>query len=229
MVLIEEQASKEPGELARLVADTGITVWYSAPSILSLLAQYGQLDARDYSALRLVLFAGEVFPVAHLRALTRLWPHPRYFNLYGPTETNVCTFYEVPLPIAEDRTEPMPIGTRLRAARGVVIDSDGRPVAAGEAGELCIRGPNVTRGYWNLPEQSAQVLRDGRRAVGLLPHRRPRARGAGRQLALPRPPRPDDQEARLPGRARRDRGLPLPPPGGPRGGSRRAARRGGRA
>ena len=46
--------------------------WYSAPSILSLLAQYGNLPRYDYAELRMVLFAGEVFPVKHLRTLKQL-------------------------------------------------------------------------------------------------------------------------------------------------------------
>ena len=58
--------------------------------------QFGKLEKYDYSSLRLVLFAGEVFPIKYLRLLKSLLPHPRYLNLYGPTETNVCTWYEVP-------------------------------------------------------------------------------------------------------------------------------------
>jgi amino acid adenylation domain-containing protein len=158
VTLFDEQVTKNPAELARLIAETGITVWYSAPSILSLLAQHGKLDERDFSSLRAVLFAGEVFPIVHLRALTKLWPHPRYHNLYGPTETNVCTACEVALPIPGDRTTPMPIGPVCPHLEGVVVDEAGKPVPKGDPGELLIRGGNVTRGYWNLPEQTAKAF-----------------------------------------------------------------------
>jgi amino acid adenylation domain-containing protein len=153
LVLIGEELGKQPLELAQLISDLQITIWYSAPSILSLIAQYGKLESRSYPSLRLVLFAGEVFPIAHLRSLVKQWPNPRYFNLYGPTETNVCTYYEVPTPIPEDRTEPMPIGKICSHLEGVVIDTDGQEVRKGTEGELSIRGEGVTRGYWNLPEQ----------------------------------------------------------------------------
>ncbi len=155
LVLVAEDAGKDPLRLAPLIAEQRVSVWYSAPSILSLLAQYGSLSSHDYSALRLVLFAGEVFPVKHLRTLTRLWPHPRYFNLYGPTETNVCTFYEVPLPIPEERTAPFPIGRVCSHLRGKVVDGEGREVQQGEEGELCISGRGVMQGYWALPERTA--------------------------------------------------------------------------
>jgi len=160
LVLISEKAGKEPVGLAPLIADKGITIWYSAPTTLALLAQYGHLDRYDYSALRHVLFAGEVFPIKHLRNLMEQLPAPRYFNLYGPTETNVCTAYEVLGKVPDERTRPYPIGTTCPPLISRVADDDGRPVTVGVEGELLIRGPGVTRGYWNLPEITAGAFHD---------------------------------------------------------------------
>ena len=158
LILIGEELGKDPLNLAPLIAEKRITVWYSTPSILSLLAQYGKLPRYDYSALRFVFFAGEVFPVPQLRALKHLLPHPRYFNLYGPTETNVCTYYEVPREIPADRTEPFPIGKTCEHLECLVIDQDGSEVPRGEEGELVVWGPGVMVGYWNLPEQNAAAF-----------------------------------------------------------------------
>jgi amino acid adenylation domain-containing protein len=158
LVLVNEEAGKDANRLAPLIAQHRITVWYSAPSILALLAQYGKLETRDLSACRLILFAGEVFPVKHLRLLKELIPHPRYFNLYGPTETNVCTYYEIPAEIDPDRTQPYPIGKVCSHLESLVIDEDGRPVSPGAEGELLIRGSAVTQGYWNLPENNARAF-----------------------------------------------------------------------
>jgi acyl-coenzyme A synthetase/AMP-(fatty) acid ligase len=105
-----------------------------------------------------VLFAGEVFAVKHLRTLTAQLPKPRYFNLYGPTETNVCTFYEVKLPVPEDRTVPYPIGETCSHLRCKVVDAEGREVSRGEEGELCVTGRGVMQGYWALAEQSAKAF-----------------------------------------------------------------------
>jgi len=158
LILIGEELGKDPARLAPLIAEKRISVWYSAPSILSLLAQFGKLDSYDCSALRMVFFAGEVFPIKHLRALKALWPAPRYFNLYGPTETNVCTYYEIPAAIPEDRTQPYPIGKVCSHLRARVVDEEGRDVAPGREGELCIAGPGVMRGYWNLPDRTANAF-----------------------------------------------------------------------
>ena len=165
LVLVPEGVGKEPQGLAALIAAEGITVWYSAPSTLSLLAQFGKLAEHDFSRLRLILFAGEVFPVVHLRSLKRQLPRLRYFNLYGPTETNVCTYYEIPAgDIPDDRVEPYPIGWTCRNLRSKVVDPDGRALPPGVEGELCIAGPHVMQGYWNLPEQTAHGFLPGARA-----------------------------------------------------------------
>ena len=157
LVLIGEDLGKDPHKLAEEISSQRITVWYSTPSILSLLAQYGRLDRYDYSSLRIVHFAGEVFPIPQFRALYSFWPNPRYFNLYGPTETNVCTYFEVK-GLEPDRTEPFPIGRLCEHYRGRVLDAAGNEVARGEEGELLCAGPGVMSGYWNLPEQNARAF-----------------------------------------------------------------------
>ena len=155
LVLIGEELGKDPQNLARFIAESGITVWYSAPSILTLLVQRGGLDQHDFARLRIVLFAGEVFPVPHLRALQSKWPQAAYFNLYGPTETNVCTYHPIPAVVPAERIDPYPIGKVCAHLRGLIVDADGREIDAASEGELCIAGPAVMRGYWNDPEQTA--------------------------------------------------------------------------
>jgi amino acid adenylation domain-containing protein len=158
LVLVPEATGKEPLALADLIAGEKLTVWYSTPSILSLLLQYGKLEGRDFSSLRLMLFAGEVFPMVHLRALRQRIPAPRYFNLFGPTETNVCTYYELPSPEADDRDKPYPIGIVCEHYNHMIADAVGREAEKGEEGELLIQGDGVMQGYWNLPEQNSKVF-----------------------------------------------------------------------
>jgi amino acid adenylation domain-containing protein len=164
VALIGEELGKDPQKLAQLVAAERLTVWYSTPSILNMLVQYGHLDRYDLEALRLVLFAGEVFPLPQFRALRALLPHPAYHNLYGPTETNVCTAYEVPAVVPADRVEPFPIGWPCEHYRSRVVDPEGNDVARGTEGELLVSGVGVMSGYWNLPERNAAAFlvdRDG--------------------------------------------------------------------
>jgi acyl-coenzyme A synthetase/AMP-(fatty) acid ligase len=162
--VISEELGKSPEELAAFIAANQLTVWYSTPSILGLLTQFGNLHGRDCRSLRLVLFAGEVFPVKHLREVTRQWPWADYYNLYGPTETNVCTFARIPLPVPDERTLAYPIGIPCAHCETRVLDETGAEVQPGEDGLLYVAGPSVFLGYWNRPEQNASVFleRDGR-------------------------------------------------------------------
>jgi amino acid adenylation domain-containing protein len=153
--LVPEGLSVFPVQLSSFIQDQRITVWYSVPMVLSLLQSRGKLEERDLSALRLVLFAGEVFPIKHLRALMQKLPHPRYANLYGPTETNVCAYYEVE-PIAPERSAPIPIGKACANTDLVAIDADGRKITGpGKEGLLYARGSIVMQGYYGRPEESA--------------------------------------------------------------------------
>jgi len=157
LVLLPEALGKQPVKLAEVIDSEKITIWYSTPSILRLLVDF-QDPKNDHSSLRIVFFAGEVFPVKHLRALMAMWPQPAYYNLYGPTETNVCTYYEVPANFPEDRTEPFPIGIDCSGDVGKVVDTDHNEVPRGEEGELIVKGGSVMRGYWNLPERNADAF-----------------------------------------------------------------------
>lgn len=165
VVLIGTDAGKQPETLARVIAERGITVWYSTPSILRMLLDYGKLDALDCSALRIVNFAGEVFPIKHLRALIERWPQAQYFNLYGPTETNVCTFYQAPVPLPDGVVAPLPIGRACSGDETRILDENDAVVPKGGEGELVVTGGSVMLGYWNLPERNAIAFlkQDGKR------------------------------------------------------------------
>ncbi len=163
LFIVSEELGRNPVELARFIATNRLTIWYSTPSILTLLLQHGNLAALDCSALRLVLFAGEVFPIKHLRQLQRGWPHPLYYNLYGPTETNVCTFAKIPARIDPNRQTPFPIGFACSHCAALVLDDQLQDVPAGDEGLLYISGPSVFGGYWNRPTENAAAFmeRDG--------------------------------------------------------------------
>jgi amino acid adenylation domain-containing protein len=157
--LVSEDVAKSPKALAAFIAERQITVWSSTPSALIMLLQFGNLDARSGSSIRVVSFGGEVFPVKHLRELQRRWPSAVYYNMYGPTETTTgCTFARIPAVIPDDRELPYPIGFPCSHCRALVLDADGREVADGEEGLLHISGPSIFAGYWNRPDETAAVF-----------------------------------------------------------------------
>ncbi|MEV4560813.1 AMP-binding protein [Kitasatospora sp. NPDC049285] len=140
-----------PGRaLVDLVHRHRLTVWYSVPSALVLMIEYGGLLTRGRLPLRAVVFAGEVFPIGPLRALQNHQPDLELLNFYGPTETNVCAYHRV-TPLPADRTTPVPIGTACCGNRIRAVRPDGREAAVGEEGELLVDGPTVMAGYHGRP------------------------------------------------------------------------------
>jgi amino acid adenylation domain-containing protein len=154
-----------PAATAKQWSEQKLTVWYATPSTLVLMLTRGGLASLDLSALRLLLFAGEVFPNKYLRSLMQLAPQVRFANLYGPTETNVCTWYEVSSP--PEGNTPIPIGQACSNCELYILDEECKPVAEGQAGELWVSGSTVMQGYWGRPERTSQSLKQIEMRPGL--------------------------------------------------------------
>jgi amino acid adenylation domain-containing protein len=145
--IVPEQHAYVPRALVDFVVRERITVFYAVPSALILMVDRGDLLEQEDLRLRTVVFAGEPYPVKQLRRLRHGLPNVRMFNWYGPTETNVCTGYEVTA-IEPDRTAPVPIGRAASGDRVWAVRDDGAVAGVGEEGELLVSGPTVATGYW---------------------------------------------------------------------------------
>lgn len=147
LLFLEPDDIKNPMLLAKKIADEQITVMYATPTVLMLLLRYGKLHKYDFSKLRYVFFAGEVFPIEQLKQLKRIWSHVQFGNWYGPTETNVCTYFEVP-EIIENQEVPFPIGKECLSQTTKIATN----------GELLVTGSLVTPGYWNNPQKNQSAF-----------------------------------------------------------------------
>ena len=146
-VILPENIVWMPRFLVQALRELRISCWYSVPSILSGMVQDGHLAEHRYPDLRLVLFAGEVFPAPGISRLQTALPHTVLANLYGPTETNVVTWAYVP--DGFDGTSPIPIGHACPYAR-VMLDES--------TGELLAGGDSLMAGYWNNAEETERVF-----------------------------------------------------------------------
>jgi L-proline---[L-prolyl-carrier protein] ligase len=166
--LIPADMSFTPDLLVGYLLRHKITVWYSVPSALILMMRDGgMLDVpKETFYLRALLYAGEPFPVKYLRLL-RNHLAVRMLNLYGPTETNVCAFYEV-TSIPADQVQSVPIGRACSGDLIWAVRADGTLAGPGQEGELVVSGPTVMLGYWGQPRQDGRPYRTGDR-VAFLP------------------------------------------------------------
>lgn len=157
MVPVPEKHKIFPYQMAKYIADERITTWYSVPSALIMMQLRGKLREHDLSALRHVIFAGEVMPKPALQAIAAELPPVTLTNLYGPTETNVCTYHAcTAADLADDG--PVPIGKPISDTRVWIVDDAMRPVPTGDAGELLVAGPTVTTGYFGDLVKTAERL-----------------------------------------------------------------------
>ena len=157
-VLVPDVLLRFPANVSELLERERVTTWYSVPTILRQLLLRGALDQRDLSSLRWVLFGGEVFPPAALRALMAQLPHARFSNVYGPAEVNQCMFHHLDGPPPDDGN--IPIGrawddteVRIVTPEGTVLDGAGR-------GELQIRTSTAMVGYWGRPDLDERAFVD---------------------------------------------------------------------
>lgn len=143
---------------ARFIAEQGITVWYSVPTLLARMAASQDSKPVDLTSLRAVIFAGEVFPKPRLVNFRGHVPRPRLWNWYGPTETNVCMTHEV-TPADLDDEGPLPIGVPCPFSQVFLRDpEDGQ-------GELLVAGGSLMEGYWRdgRIDDSVFASHEGRR------------------------------------------------------------------
>lgn len=166
VALVPENVSYSARQLVEFICANEISIWYSVPSALILMMDSGgMLDVQNLPT-RVIIFAGEVFPIKYVRMLRECWPKIRLLNFYGPTETNVCTFYEV-RDIPEDQTKPVPIGRACSGDSVRAVRTDRSLVVPGEPGELLVEGPTVMLGYWGRPPQGPEPYATGDNVVQL--------------------------------------------------------------
>jgi amino acid adenylation domain-containing protein len=140
---------RDPGELARVLGEHGITVLQLVPSLLLALLDEPALDGAR--ALRRVYCGGETLTSELTeRCLARL--PVELVNLYGPTEATIdATWWR-----CEGGEATIPIGRPITGMRAWVLDASGQPVPPGVAGELHLGGVGLARGYLNRPELTAE-------------------------------------------------------------------------
>ena len=111
---------------------------------------------RPLASLRTVVFAGEVYPCHNFARSARVAPEAALWNLYGPTETNVCTYYKVEQLPQDDQT--IPIGRACSNTDVFAVAANGEQQRSARRVELYVRGATVMKGYWGQPAKSAEVL-----------------------------------------------------------------------
>jgi L-proline---[L-prolyl-carrier protein] ligase len=159
--LLSDQEAMFPDRITRLMEREQTTVWKSTSTALRLLTEKGHIEGGRLSALRRVEFVGEPLSMTVLRRAMAALPQALFLHRFGATESYRIAQYPVPRPLPEDMTA-LPLGRPNPTYQLSLCDEDGREVAAGERGEICVFGAPVMLGYWNDGELTAAKRLDGR-------------------------------------------------------------------
>ncbi len=155
--ILPEEIANNPRAIAQWLHDNKISIMYSVPSVWINLLNYTTIDRNNYSALNKILFAGEVFPYNYLKMLMTKLPDKTYYNLYGPTETNVCTCYQI-INFKELNNKSIPIGQACDKTEVIALNCENKPLCINEEGELLVTGPIVTKGYYLDEERTKNAF-----------------------------------------------------------------------
>ncbi len=157
LVQMSEPHLRFPASFTERAAEQRTTMWYGVTFLLQQILERGALAERDWRHLRMVMFAGEVFPAAALRALMSALPHALFVNVYGPAEVNASNTWDLTHPPDDD--EAIPIGPGLADAQMLIVDDDENPVPNGSKGILWVSAHTRMREYWNRPDLSTATRR----------------------------------------------------------------------
>jgi long-chain acyl-CoA synthetase len=154
----------EPGRVIETIERYRITNLTGVPTMLRMIADHPEARRRDLSSLRTVTFGGAPMPDSLLTELVSLAPGVRFVHCYGMTETTAsCSALPPRYVLAETRHlgKALSIGKALSSLDITILDAADQEVGPGAIGEIAVRGPIVTQGYWRKPEMSERALRGG--------------------------------------------------------------------
>jgi acyl-coenzyme A synthetase/AMP-(fatty) acid ligase len=157
LVLIPDHLSAFPMKILELLNKHKVSFIFWVPTIMVNIANMELLDAIELPDLRIVWFAGEVFPTKQFNYWKKRLSHTLFANLYGPIEITLdCTYFIINREIADN--EPIPIGIPYKNTDILILNENNELINNGEEGELCIRGTSLAMGYYNNPEKTAAVF-----------------------------------------------------------------------
>jgi len=154
-------AAFDPAAALDLIEHHGVTETLGVPTMLAAIAEEQHIRPRTTDSLRIIAHGGSPIATELLRRTHSAFPTAQLNEIYGATELSpLCTAL-----IGEEQILDSPlvrscgravVGNEIR-----VLDSNGTELESGSVGEVVVRGPNVMQGYWNKPEQTTAVLKEG--------------------------------------------------------------------
>ncbi|MBN8866412.1 MAG: long-chain fatty acid--CoA ligase [Solirubrobacterales bacterium] len=152
----------DPAKALEIIQRDKVTIFMGVPTMYAAMLQVPDRERYDISSLRLCVSGGAALPVEIIRAFESEFDTP-ILEGYGLSETSpVASFGRVDM-----ERKPGTIGTPIDGVEMRIVDEEGKVLGVGDVGELQIKGPNVMKGYWQMPEATEKAIdADGWFATG---------------------------------------------------------------
>ncbi len=159
--VILEKSFVYPYSVIQILQRERVTGFPIVPTISAILCQMTDLKKERFEHLRYITNTAAALPVSHIRGLGEIFPTAKIYSMYGLTECKRVSY----LPPAELERRPTSLGRGMPNEQVYLVDEEDRIITGpGVTGELVVRGANVMKGYWELPGETAKMLRPGRYA-----------------------------------------------------------------
>ncbi len=151
----------DPGQVLDLIEKYSVSVTLGVPTMLAAFAEEQHANARKVDTVRAIAHGGSPIATEVVRRTWSAFPSAEMIEVYGATELSPLTtaLRDEQNLLDDDRARSC--GQSIAGTLVRILDEDGVEVPRGEIGEVVVRGPNVMVGYWNKPEQTEAVLKNG--------------------------------------------------------------------
>ena len=151
----------DPAVALDLIEEHRVTHTLGVPAMIAAISELQHTEPRDVSALRMVAHGGSPIASEVVRRAYAAFPTAEFLHVYGATETSplVTSLRNEQNHLNDERA--CSCGQAIVGVQVAIVDDEDNTLPTGEVGEVVVRGPNVMRGYWNKPEQTAAALRNG--------------------------------------------------------------------
>jgi amino acid adenylation domain-containing protein len=155
--VILEKTFLYPYKIIETILKEKVTGFPIVPTISAILLQMEDIKRHNFNHLRYITNTAASLPVTHIQKLREFFPKTKIYSMYGLTECKRVSY----LPPEQLDIRQTSVGKAMPNTEVYIVDENGNSVGTGIIGELVVRGSNVMRGYWKMPEETAKKLRPG--------------------------------------------------------------------
>lgn len=156
--LVLEKSFIYPYKVIETILREKVTGFPIVPTISAILLQMEDLKNHNFEHLRYISNTAAALPPIHITKLREIFPKAKIYSMYGLTECKRVTY----LPPDQIDIRPASVGRGMPNEEVYIVDENGDRVGPGVIGELVVRGSNVMKGYWEMPEETAKRLKPGK-------------------------------------------------------------------